>query len=103
MADSKLSALTTASTLVSTDLMYVVKPATSPYDHKVTVANLFGGIPVSVVLNSKLVLSGTTQTLTSAGAINVTALITKITSPDGPGTLTIADGVEGQVTVIAMI
>ena len=103
MADSKLSGLTTASTLVSTDLMYVVKPATSPYDHKVTIANLFGGIPVSVVLNNKLVLSGTTQTLTSAGAINTTALITKITSPDGPGTLTIADGVEGQVKVVVMI
>jgi hypothetical protein len=103
MADSKLIALTTASSLVATDLMYVVKPATSPYDHKVSIANLFGGIPVSVVLNSKLVLSGTTQTLTSAGAINVTSLITKITSPDGPGTLTIADGVEGQVKVVVMI
>ena len=103
MADSKLIALTTASSLVATDLMYVVKPATSPYDHKVTIANLFGGIPVSVVLNNKLVLSGTTQTLTSAGAINTTALITKITSPDGPGTLTIADGVEGQVKVVVMI
>lgn len=103
MADSKLSALTTAASLVATDLMYVVKPATSPYDHKVSIANLFGGIPVSVVLNNKLVLSGTTQTLTSAGAINATSLITKITSPDGPGTLTIADGVEGQVKVIVMI
>ena len=81
MADSKLVALTTASSLVATDLMYVVKPATSPYDHKVSVANLFGGIPVPVVLEDDLILGGAVQTMTSAGAISIASLVTKITSP----------------------
>jgi hypothetical protein len=102
MADSKLIALTTTSSLVATDLMYVVKPATSPYDHKVSIANLFGGIPVPVVLEDDLILGGAVQTLTSAGAISVTSLVTKITSPDGAGTLTIPDGVDGQIKVVVM-
>lgn len=103
MPDSKLIALNPASSLVSTDYMYVVKPATAPYDHKVSIANLFGGIPVPVVLDNKLILGGTVQTLSSAGAINVTSLVTKITSPDSAGTLTIADGTDGQIKVITMV
>jgi hypothetical protein len=103
MADSKLIALNPASSVVGTDYMYVVKPATAPYDHKVSIANLFGGIPVPVVLDNKLILGGTVQTLSSAGAINVTSLVTKITSPDGAGTLTIADGTDGQIKVITMV
>jgi hypothetical protein len=102
MADSKLAALNPASSLVATDYMYVLKPATAPYDHKVSIANLFGGIPVPVVLENKLILGGTPQTMNSAGAINITSLVTKITSPDGAGTLTIADGTDGQIKVIIM-
>ena len=102
MADSKLIALTTASSLVATDLMYVVKPATSPYDHKVSVANLFGGIPVPVVLEDDLILGGAVQTMTSAGAISIASLVTKITSPDGAGTLSIVDGTDGQIKVVVM-
>ena len=103
MADSKLIALNPASSVVGTDYMYVVKPATAPYDHKVSIANLFGGIPVPVVLDNKLILGGTVQTLTSAGAISIATLVTKITSPSGAGTLTIADGVDGQIKVIIMV
>ena len=103
MADSKLIALPPTSSLVGTDLMYVVKPATSPYDHKVSVANLFGGIPVPVVLEDDLILGGAVQTMTSAGAISIASLVTKITSPDGAGTLTIADGTDGQIKVVVMV
>lgn len=102
MADSKVTAMNPATSVSATDVLYLVKPATSPYDHKVTVANLFGGIPVPVVLEDDLILGGTQQTLSSAGAISVSTLVTKITSPDGAGTLTIADGTEGQIKVIAM-
>ena len=103
MADSKLIGLTTASSLVGTDWMYVVKPATSPYDHKVSVANLFGGIPVPVVLEDDLILGGAVQAMTSAGAISIASLVTKITAPDGPGTLSIVDGTDGQIKVVVMI
>ena len=103
MADSKVTAMTAATAVLGTDVLYLVKPATSPYDHKVTVANLFGGIAVPVVLQDDLILGGTVQTLTSAGAISIANLVTKITSPSGAGTLTIADGVDGQIKVIIMV
>jgi hypothetical protein len=103
MADSKVTAMTAATSVLGTDVLYLVKPATSPYDHKVTVANLFGGIAVPVVLQDDLILGGTVQTLSSAGAISIANLVTRINSPDGAGTLTIADGVDGQIKVIVMV
>ena len=103
MADSKVTAMTAATSVLGTDVLYLVKPATSPYDHKVTVANLFGGIAVPVVLQDDLILGGTVQTLSSAGAISIANLVTRINSPDGAGTLTIADGVDGQIKVIIMV
>jgi hypothetical protein len=103
MADSKVTAMNPATSVSPTDVLYLVKPNTSPYDHKVTVANFFGGIPVPVVLEDDLILGGAVQTLTSAGAISIASLVTKITSPDGAGTLTIADGVDGQIKVIIMV
>lgn len=103
MADSKVTAMNPATSVSPTDVLYLVKPNTSPYDHKVTVANLFGGIPVPVVLQDDLILGGTVQTLSSAGAISVSTLVTRINSPDGAGTLTIPDGVDGQIKVIIMV
>jgi hypothetical protein len=103
MADSKVTAMNPATSVLGTDVLYLVKPATSPYDHKVTVANLFGGIAVPVVLQDDLILGGTVQTLSSAGAISIANLVTRINSPDGAGTLTIADGVDGQIKVIVMV
>lgn len=103
MADSKVTAMQPATEANSADVLYLVKPNTSPYDHKITIANLFGGIPVPVVLEDKLVLSGTPQTISAAGAISITTNVTKITSPDSNGTLTIADGVDGQIKTIIMV
>ena len=103
MADSKVTAMQPETEANSADVLYLVKPNTSPYDHKITIANLFGGIPVPVVLEDKLVLSGTPQTISAAGAISITTNVTKSTSPDGNGTLTIADGVDGQIKTIIMV
>lgn len=103
MADSKLVSLTPAAGVSSADLMYLVKPTTSPYDHKVTVATLFGGIPVPVVLEDDLVYGGAVQSMNSAGAISVSTIITKISSPDNSGILSIPDGTEGQIKVIVMV
>jgi hypothetical protein len=102
MADSKVTAMNPATEVASADVIYLVKPNTSPYDHKITVANLFGGIPVPVVLEDKLILGGTPQTLSAAGAISITSSVTRITSPDASGTLTIVDGVDGQIKTIIM-
>lgn len=101
MSDTKVTAMTPATSVSPTDVLYLVKP-TTPFDHKVTVANLFGGIPVPVVLEDDLILGGAVQTMTSAGAISVSTLVTRITSPDGAGTLSIPDGTDGQIKVIIM-
>jgi len=101
MADTKVTAMNPATSVSPTDVLYLVKP-TTPFDHKVTVANLFGGIPVPVVLEDDLILGGAVQTMTSAGAISITTLVTRITSPDGAGTLTIPDGTDGQIKVVVM-
>jgi hypothetical protein len=103
MADSKVTAMNPATSVSATDVLYLVKPSTSPYDHKVSVTNLFAAIPVPVKLDNTLTFGGTIQTLSSAGAISVTSLITRINSPSGAGTLTIADGAEGQIKVIVMV
>lgn len=103
MADSKVTAMNPATSVEPTDVLYLVKPSTSPYDHKVSVTNLFAAIPVPVKLDNTLTFGGTIQTLSSAGAISVTSLITRINSPSGAGTLTIADGAEGQIKVIVMV
>ena len=103
MADSKVTAMQPASEIASGDWLYLVKPNTSPYDHKLSIANLFGGIPVPVTLEKTLTLGGNPQTLSSAGIIDITSSVTKITSPDNNGTLTIADGVDGQIKTIIMM
>lgn len=104
MADSKVTAMQAATDANSADVLYLVKPTTSPYDYKITIANLFGGIPSPVVLEDKLVFGGTPQTVSAAGAaISITTNVTKITSPDNTGTLTIADGVDGQIKTIIMV
>lgn len=103
MADTKVTGMTAATSIAASDVTYLVKPSTSPYDHKITMTNLFGGIPVPVICEDDFVLGGTPQTLTSAGAISVDTLVTTITDPDGAGVCTIADGANnGQIKVILM-
>ena len=96
MADTKVTGMEPATSITPTDWLYLVKPNTSPYDHKLSIANLFGGIPVPVVLEDDLILGGTPQSMSAAGAISITTLVTEITSPDNAGTLTIPDGTTGQ-------
>lgn len=47
-------------------------------------------------------LTGSTQALSGAGAVNLTTVITKITST-GANALTLADGVDGQIKILAMV
>lgn len=45
---------------------------------------------------------GATQALSGAGAVNLTTVITKITST-GANALTLADGVDGQIKILTMV
>lgn len=47
-------------------------------------------------------LTGSTQALSGAGAVNLTTVVTKITST-GADALTLADGVDGQIKILTMV
>jgi len=93
MADKKVSALTAATTLASTDLAHVITSvATTPTNEKVTLANVFNKNP------SFYGYSGTgIQAYTSASsALTVTGGLVLITTPSTATSPEVADGVAGQ-------
>ena len=97
MADKKVTALTDLGTaLASVDLFHVVDdPSGTPINKKVSAENVFNNIP------SWLGLKQAAQTLTSDGSTsltaNVTSAITTIDATSSIGTVTLADGSDGQI------
>jgi hypothetical protein len=97
MADKKVTALTDLGTaLASVDLFHVVDdPAGTPINKKVSAENVFNNIP------SWLGLKQAAQTLTADGSTsltaNVTSAITVINATSTTGTVTLADGSDGQI------
>ena len=97
MADKKVTALTDLGTaLASVDLFHVVDdPSGTPINKKVSAENVFNNIP------SWLGLKQAAQTLTSDGSTsltaNVTSAITVINATSSIGTVTLADGSDGQI------
>ena len=97
MADKKVTALTDLGTaLASVDLFHVVDdPSGTPINKKVSAENVFNNIP------SWLGLKQAAQTLTADGSTsltaNVTSAITVINATSTTGTVTLADGSDGQI------
>ena len=97
MADKKITALTDLGNgIASADLFHVVDdPSGTPINKKVAAEDVFNNIP------SWLGIKQDSQELTSDGsttlAADVTSAITEITSSGGTGTVTLADGSNGQV------
>jgi hypothetical protein len=97
MADKKVTALTDLGTaLASVDLFHVVDdPSGTPINKKVSAENVFNNIP------SWLGLKQAAQTLTADGSTsltaNVTSAITTIDATSTTGTVTLADGSDGQI------
>ena len=97
MADKKVTALTDLGTaLASVDLFHVVDdPSGTPINKKVSAENVFNNIP------SWLGLKQAAQTLTADGSTsltaNVTSAITVVNATSTTGTVTLADGSDGQI------
>ena len=97
MADKKITALTDLGTgLASADLFHVVDdPSGTPINKKVSAENVFNNIP------SWLGLKQAVQSLTGDGSTsltaNVTSSITVVNATSATGTVTLADGSDGQI------
>ena len=96
MADKKITALTAETAPADDDLAHLVTDvSTSATNKKITLANFFNKIP------TWLGLAQTVQTLTGAGAINLTSAITHVVTT-GADALTLQNGAEGQIKIIIM-
>ena len=97
-ADQKLSELTAATSIASTDTLYLVSGGTSK---QITAATAFSTLPMAVGFGGKVSVTGT-NTMTAPGAVDLTTNITLLSNPSTAGTLTIAVGTEGQIKIIIM-
>lgn len=48
-------------------------------------------------------LTGTVQSLTGSGAVNLTDVVTEVTTSGGAAALTLADGTNGQIKIVTMV
>lgn len=99
MADSKVSDLTTATTVGSSDLFYLVQSNDSK---KVTAATLFSSA-ANVTLNGNVNFQSGVQLLASPGIIDLKKPVTHLSSDSSGGTLVLPAGTINQVKIVAMI
>ena len=100
MADKKITQLTDLGDgLASVDLFHVVDdPSGTPINKKITAEDVFNNIPTWLGLNSS------SQSITTDGssstAITLTEPVTEVDATSAIGTLTMADGANGQIKTI---
>ena len=100
MADKKITQLTDlGDALASVDLFHVVDdPSGTPINKKITAEDVFNNIPTWLGLNSS------SQSITTDGssstAITLTEPVTEVDATSATGTLTMADGANGQIKTI---
>jgi hypothetical protein len=99
MADSKVSELTSATSVGGSDLLYIVQSNTSK---KVTADVLFDNIANST-LKGTISLDSSVQLLASGGIVNVTNTITQLVADSSNSTLTIPAGGVNQLKILTLV
>ena len=100
MADSKVSELTTATSLGVSDLLYVVQSNTSK---KITAATLFANA-ANVTLKGTVTLDPSVQSIVASGtSVDLTKPVTHLTADASGGSINIAAGDTNQIKIITMI
>ena len=97
MADKKITQLTDlGNALASVDLFHVVDdPSGTPINKKVSASSIFNNIPTWLGLkqsSQSITTDGSTQS-----AADLTSAITEINATSAAGTITLANGADGQV------
>jgi hypothetical protein len=98
MADSKVSELTSATTVGGSDLLYIVQSDTSK---KITVSTLFANTP-NVTVKGTFAVDSSVQLLAAPGIIDVSKTITQLSVGATGGTCTIPAGLPGQLKYIVL-
>lgn len=99
MADTKVSELTTATSVGGSDLLYLIQTNTSK---KVTATTLFQNLG-NVVLRGNVALDPAVQLLASPGIIDISKTITQLATDSTGGLLTIPNGKESQIKILTMV
>ena len=98
MADSKVSELTAATSAAAADKVYLVQSGDSK---SLTTAALFGAIDTPTAFQDKISILDH-DTVTAAGAIQLTTNVTWINDVSAAGECTLAGGTDGQIKIIIM-
>ena len=88
--------------LTHTKLNLVAQPTVTLSAGEVTTAKLASALTITQLTFGGPVFCTDIQALSGAGAVNVTALITEVTTT-GADALTLADGTNGQFKIIRMV
>jgi hypothetical protein len=98
MANKKITQLTDLGSSVATeDILHIIdNPSVSPINKKISVGNLFENVP------GLFNLSQTPETIISSTAIDISKVITLISTGSAAIALTLGDGSNGQLKFLTM-